>query len=104
MPPMVAACGSAPRSATAARAGRPAAVAGGEARGRWRAAALFLCAVGVAHVHWLPSPMTADEQLLYEARVRPRQAVIAGVAAAALIAASVTQLIGPHSKVNELTI
>jgi hypothetical protein len=48
--------------------------------------------------------MTADEQLLYEARVRPRQAVIAGVAAAALIGASVTQLVGPHSKVNELTI
>jgi hypothetical protein len=48
--------------------------------------------------------MTADEQLLHEARVRPRQAVIAGVAAAALIAASVTQLVGPHSKVNELTI
>ena len=47
---------------------------------------------------------TADDQLLYEARVRPRQAVIAGVAAAALLAASVTQLIGPHSKVNELTI
>jgi hypothetical protein len=48
--------------------------------------------------------MTADDQLLYEARVRPRQAVIAGVAAAALIGASVTQLVGPHSKVNELTI
>jgi hypothetical protein len=48
--------------------------------------------------------MTADEQLIYEARVRPRQAVIAGVAAAALLVASVTQLVGPHSKVNELTI
>ena len=48
--------------------------------------------------------MTADEQLLYEARVRPRQAVIAGVAAAALLGASMTQLVGPHSKVNELTI
>src|SRR5689334_14777876 len=66
----------------------------------------FACAVGVAHVHWLASgrPMTADEQLLYEARVRPRQAVIAGVAAAGLLGASVTQLVGPHSKVNELTI
>ena len=48
--------------------------------------------------------MTADDQLLYEARVRPRQAVIAGVAAAALLAASITQLVGPHSKVNELTL
>jgi hypothetical protein len=48
--------------------------------------------------------MTADEQLIYEARVRPRQAVIAGVAAAGLIGASITQLVGPHSKVNELTI
>ena len=48
--------------------------------------------------------MTADDQLLYEARVRPRQAVIAGVAATALLAASITQLVGPHSKVNELTI
>src|SRR5262249_17394405 len=44
----------------------------------------FRCAVRVAHVHWRASPMTADEQLLYEARVRPRQAVIAGLAAAAL--------------------
>jgi len=48
--------------------------------------------------------MTADDQLLYEARVRPRQAVIAGVAAASLLTASITQLVGPHSKVNELTI
>jgi hypothetical protein len=48
--------------------------------------------------------MTADEQLIYEARVRPRQAVIAGVAAVGLIGASITQLVGPHSKVNELTI
>jgi hypothetical protein len=48
--------------------------------------------------------MTADEQLLYETRVRPRQAVIAGVAAAALIGAAVLQLVGPHAKVNELTL
>jgi hypothetical protein len=48
--------------------------------------------------------MTADQQLLHEARVRPRQAVIAGVAAAALLIAAVTQLVGPHSKVNEITI
>src|SRR5262249_6277875 len=49
-------------------------------------------------------PMTADEQLIYQARVRPRQAVVAGVAAASLLIASITQLVGPHSHVNELTI
>jgi hypothetical protein len=48
--------------------------------------------------------MTADQQLLHEARVRPRQAVIAGVSAAALLIAAVTQLLGPHSTVNELTL
>lgn len=48
--------------------------------------------------------MSADEQLLYEARVRPRQAVIAGTAAFALIAASVVQITGPHTKVSEITI
>jgi hypothetical protein len=48
--------------------------------------------------------MTADERLLYETRVRPRQAVIAGVAAAGLIGAAVLQLLGPHAKVNELTL
>jgi hypothetical protein len=48
--------------------------------------------------------MAADQQLLYEARVRPRQAVIAGVAAAALLGASVVQLAGPHTNVNELTL
>jgi hypothetical protein len=48
--------------------------------------------------------MNADDQLLYEARVRPRQAVIAGVAAAALLAAAVTQITGPHTKINEITL
>ncbi|HEY1508511.1 MAG TPA: hypothetical protein VGF93_05890 [Solirubrobacteraceae bacterium] len=48
--------------------------------------------------------MSADEQLLYEARVRPRQAVIAGVAAFALIAAAALQITGPHTKVSEITI
>jgi hypothetical protein len=48
--------------------------------------------------------MTADERLLYETRVRPRQAVVAGVAAAALICAGALQLLGPHAKVNELTL
>jgi hypothetical protein len=48
--------------------------------------------------------MTADERLLYETRVRPRQAVVAGVAAAALIGAGVLQLLGPRAKVSELTL
>ncbi len=48
--------------------------------------------------------MSADERLLYETRVRPRQAVVAGVAAAGLIGAAVLQLLGPHAKVNELTL
>lgn len=48
--------------------------------------------------------MSADEQLLYEARVRPRQAVIAGTAAFALIVAAVLQVTGPHTKVSEITV
>jgi hypothetical protein len=48
--------------------------------------------------------MSADEQLLHEARVRPRQAVIAGTAAFALIVAAILQLTGPHTKVSEITI
>jgi hypothetical protein len=48
--------------------------------------------------------MSADEQLLYEARVRPRQTLIAGTAALALIAASILQITGPHTKVSELTV
>lgn len=48
--------------------------------------------------------MDVDERLLYESRVRPRQAVIAAVAAVALIAGAVCQLVGPHTKINELTL
>jgi hypothetical protein len=48
--------------------------------------------------------MTAEEQLAHEAQVRPRQAIVAGVAALALVAAAVVQVIGPTSKVSELTI
>jgi hypothetical protein len=51
-----------------------------------------------------PEQPTADQQLLYEARVRPRQAVLAGVAAVALVAAGIVQITGPHTKVNELTL
>jgi hypothetical protein len=48
--------------------------------------------------------MTADEQLLYESRVRMRQAVVAGLAGILLVLAAVLQLSGPHTKVDELTI
>ncbi|MBV8989717.1 MAG: hypothetical protein JO372_14270 [Solirubrobacterales bacterium] len=48
--------------------------------------------------------MTVDEQLLYESRVKLRQAVIAGLAALCLLAAAVLQLAGPHTKVSELTL
>jgi hypothetical protein len=48
--------------------------------------------------------MTADEQLLYESRVKMRQALIAAVAGILLVAAAALQLAGPQSKVSELTI
>jgi hypothetical protein len=48
--------------------------------------------------------MNAEEQLAYEARVRDRQSVIAAVAAILLVAGTVVQLIGPQSKVAELTL
>jgi hypothetical protein len=48
--------------------------------------------------------MTADEQILYESRVRTRQAIIAGLAGVLLVGAAAVQLSGPQSKVNELTI
>ena len=47
---------------------------------------------------------TVDDQLLYEARVRTRQAVIAGAAGALLLIAAVLQAVGPQPKVNELTV
>lgn len=48
--------------------------------------------------------MTVDEQLLYEARVRTRQAVIAAAAGVLLIVGVAIQLGGVHAKVNEQTI
>ena len=48
--------------------------------------------------------MTADEQLLYESRVRKRQMIIAVAAGVLLIVASIIGLTGPHAKVNELTL
>jgi Domain of unknown function (DUF4386) len=49
-------------------------------------------------------PMSADERLLYEARVRPRQSWLAGIASVGLVGAAVLQLLGPHAKVSELTL
>jgi hypothetical protein len=48
--------------------------------------------------------MNADQQLLYEARVRNRQAVVAVVAGVLLIVASSISLSGPHTSVSELTL
>ena len=48
--------------------------------------------------------MNADQQLLYEARSRNRQAVIAGAAGVLLVVAAAVQLGGPHTKVDELTV
>jgi hypothetical protein len=47
--------------------------------------------------------MSPDDQLLYESRVRNRQAVVAVAAGVLLIVASVIQLSGPHTSVDELT-
>ncbi len=48
--------------------------------------------------------MTAQDQLAYETRVRPRQTIVAGCAALALVAAAAIQVVGPQSKVTELTV
>ncbi|MGI8715155.1 MAG: hypothetical protein ACR2NR_18625 [Solirubrobacteraceae bacterium] len=48
--------------------------------------------------------MSADQQLLYETRVRNRQAIVAVVAGVLLIAASIIQPGGPHTSVDELTL
>ena len=48
--------------------------------------------------------MNADQQLLYEARVRNRQAIVAMLAGVLLVVASAIQLGGPHTKVDELTL
>ena len=45
-----------------------------------------------------------DERLLYETRVRTRQVAVAALAAVLLIVAAVIGLVGPHTKVNELTL
>jgi hypothetical protein len=48
--------------------------------------------------------MTTDETLLHEARLRPRQALVAGLAAALFVAAAAVQLSGPTASVSELTV
>jgi hypothetical protein len=48
--------------------------------------------------------MNADDRLLYEARVRPRYALLAGAAGALLVVASILQVTGPHTKIDELTL
>jgi len=48
--------------------------------------------------------LTPEETLVYEARVRNRQVVLAVVAGLFLVLASVIQLTGPHTKVDELTL
>ncbi len=48
--------------------------------------------------------MPVEGRLEYEARLRTRQAIVAGVAAFCVLASAVLQLAGPHTKVNELTL
>jgi len=48
--------------------------------------------------------MSAEAQLQYEGRVRDRQAVIAVAAGLLVMAGAVVGLVGPHAKVNELTL
>jgi hypothetical protein len=48
--------------------------------------------------------MSAEAQLQYEGRVHNRQAAIAIAAGVLVIAGSVVGLVGPHAKVNELTL
>jgi hypothetical protein len=52
----------------------------------------------------LTAAAAGDERLLYEARMRPRIAVAAVAGGLLLLVASLIQLVGPHSNVNELTI
>ncbi|MGI8904197.1 MAG: hypothetical protein ACR2IP_11210 [Solirubrobacteraceae bacterium] len=54
--------------------------------------------------HKLQRAMTTDERLIYEARVRMRQAVVAGLAGVLLVVAAVVQISGPQTSVNELTL
>lgn len=48
--------------------------------------------------------MSPEETLAYESRVRTRQVAVAIVAGVCMIVASIIQLSGPHTKVDELTL
>jgi hypothetical protein len=48
--------------------------------------------------------MSAEAQLQYEGRVRNRQAAIAVAAGLLVMAGAIVGLVGPHAKVNELTL
>src|SRR5450755_1324303 len=48
--------------------------------------------------------MSADDQLLYEARARNRMAAVAGLAGILVLVGSIVQLSGPHTSVDELTL
>jgi len=48
--------------------------------------------------------MSVDDRVRYEGRTRPRQAVLAAVAAVLLMAGAIVQLSGLHTKVDELTL
>jgi hypothetical protein len=50
------------------------------------------------------SAVTASQQLSYESRVRPRQAIVAAAAGILLVASAAVQLAGPHANVAELTL
>jgi hypothetical protein len=50
------------------------------------------------------SAVTASQQLAREARVRPRQAIIAAAAGILLVGSAAIQLAGPHANVSELTL
>jgi hypothetical protein len=50
------------------------------------------------------SAVTESQQLAYESRVRPRQAIVAGAAGVLLVGSAAIQLAGPHAKVAELTL
>ncbi len=46
----------------------------------------------------------AKDTLAYEARVLPRQAIIAGAAGVLLLLSAILQFTGPHTSINELTL
>lgn len=51
-----------------------------------------------------PAPMSAEDRVSYERRLGPRFAVVAALAAIFLMGGSILQLVGPHTKVEELTL